>query len=839
MRRNIKLQAAIAALTAMGTVTASSVALAQGTEAGGRQLRALEEVVVTGTRVANRTNLDTTSPVDVITSESLRQSGTTELNQALSLVVPSYNFPRPGLADGTDTIRPATLRGLSPDQTLVLVNSKRRHSASLVNVNGTVGRGSSAVDLNTIPMAIVERIEVLRDGAAAQYGSDAIAGVINLRLREAREGGEITASYSANDTRVRTNTRVNAADVLPGATWPQPGSTSRNESDGETVTLSGWKGFGLGDSGFLTVAAEYKDASRTERGAFDVRQQLPLVNGEFDPREQTINRFNHWYGDPDLEQLTFFANMGYDIAPDVALYGWASYQDREAVSAGFYRRAIDARNVIEVHPEGFLPLIAPEVEDMSLAGGVTWKAGEWDMDASMVYGYNSMDFTIKNTVNRSIGPTSKTVFDAGGFDASQLTLNLSGVRGYDVGLASPLNVAVGLEARRDNYSISAGEPDSYRNGGVLLPNGNPTASGSQVFPGFQPSNEVDENRSAVGAYVDLEVEVTSQFLVSTALRVEDYSDFGSAIAGKFSARYDFTEAFAIRGTVQNGFRAPSLQQQFFTATSTNFIDGVPFDITTFPATSDVAAALGAQELDAEESINISAGFVLRAGDLSLTVDAYRIEIDDRIVLSENLTQANVREFLSDLGFIGIGGGRFFINGVETVTEGIDMVLNYPMPTDNLGYFDVTVAANYNTTDIKKVPVTDELAALDPAPTLFARVNVLTFEEGTPEDKYSVNLNWSLDRMGATLRAVRYGDVLAPSSNEANDLVLKAAWVMDLEGRFDVTESLRFAVGVDNLLDEYPTRNPGALNGTGATPYSNLSPFGRNGRSYYGRVTYSF
>lgn len=836
MRRNIKLQAAIAALTAMGTVTASSLALAQGTDAGGRQLRALEEVVVTGTRVANRTNLDTTSPVDVITSESLRQSGTTELNQALSLVVPSYNFPRPGLADGTDTIRPATLRGLSPDQTLVLVNSKRRHSASLVNVNGTVGRGSSAVDLNTIPMAIVERIEVLRDGAAAQYGSDAIAGVINLRLREAREGGEVTASYSANDTTVKTNTGVS---VVPGATWPQPGSTSRNESDGETVTLSGWKGLELGDSGFLTLAAEYKDASRTERGAFDVRQQFPLVNDEFDPREQTINRFNHWYGDPDLEQLSFFANMGYDIAPDVSLYGWASYQDREAVSAGFYRRANDARNVIEVHPEGFLPLIAPEVEDMSLAGGVAWKAGEWDMDASLVYGYNSMDFTIKNTVNRSIGPTSKTVFDAGGFDASQLTLNLSGVRGYDVGLASPLNVAVGVEARRDNYSITAGEPDSYRNGGVLLPNGSPTASGSQVFPGFQPSNEVDENRSAVGAYVDLEVEVTSQFLVSTALRVEDYSDFGSAIAGKFSARYDFNESFAVRGTVQNGFRAPSLQQQFFTATSTNFIDGVPFDITTFPATSDVAAALGAQELDAEESINVSAGFVLRAGDLSLTVDAYRIEIDDRIVLSENLTQANVRDYLRDLGFIGIGGGRFFINGVETVTEGIDMVLNYPMPTDNLGYFDLTVAANYNTTDIKKVPFTDELAALDPAPTLFARVNVLTFEEGTPEDKYSVNLNWGLDRLGATLRAVRYGDVLSPSSNEANDLVLKAAWVVDFEGRFDVTESLRFAVGVDNLFDEYPTRNPGALNGTGATPYSNLSPFGRNGRSYYGRVTYSF
>lgn len=831
MTKNNTLRNAIVLLTASG-LAAAVPAVAQEQ----RQLRAIEEVVVTGTRVANRTNLDTASPVDVINRDALTQSGTTELNQALAQVVPSYNFPRPGLTDGTDTIRPATLRGLAPDQTLVLVNSKRRHQASLVNVNGTVGRGSSAVDLNTIPMAIVERIEVLRDGAAAQYGSDAIAGVVNLRLREARDGGAFDIRYGTRNTKVRTNQNVIPVE---GATWPQTEQTSRREKDGDTLVLSAWKGFALGDAGFLTVAGEYKDADRTERGGFDVRQQYPLLpDGSFDPREETFDRFSHWYGDPDVEQWTLFANTGYDLGNGVSLYGWASYQNREATSAGFYRRALDARNVIEIHPDGFLPQINPEVEDYSIAGGATWNVGDWDLDASLVYGYNSMDFTIRNTVNRSLGTASGTVFDAGGFDVDQLTFNFTGVRGFDVGIHSLLNVAVGLEARRESYSITAGEPDSYINGGVLL-NGQPTASGSQVFPGFRPENEVSENRRAIGAFVDIEGEVTEQLLLSAAVRVEDYSDFGSTVAGKLSARYDVNDAFAIRGTVQNGFRAPSLQQQFYTATSTNFIDGVPFDITTFPATSEVAAALGAQELDAEESLNFSLGFVLQFGDLSLTVDAYRIEIDDQIVLSENLTQENVREFLEDQGFVAIGGGRFFINGVDTVTEGVDIVANYPIATDQFGFFDLTLAANFNSIDVKKVPETEELSALDPAPVLFGRVNTLRFEKGTPRDKFTATVNWSMERYGATLRGVRYGKVLAAGTTPANDFDLSAKWVVDLEGRMQVTDHLRVSLGVDNLFDTYPTRTPARLNGTSATPFSNLSPFGRNGRQIYGRMSLTF
>jgi len=581
----------------------SQAAFAQNASQGGAD--ELEQVVVTGTRVANRSALDTAVPVDIVPTDALTNIGVAELNQALSVALPSFNFPRPGLTDGTDTVRPATLRGLAPDQTLVLVNGKRRHTAALVNVNGTVGRGSAAVDLNAIPNAAVRTIEVLRDGASAQYGSDAIAGVINLRMREDRDGGEFTLSYGQRDSQYENLTGAAPA----GATWSAPNVLKRSVSDGETLTLSGWKGFALGDSGFLTISAEYKDQERTERGGYDMRRQYPLVSGAFDPRELTFNRFSQWYGEPELKQTTVFANAGYDLSDSASLYGWASYQDRSALSAGFQRLADDpsGRNVLSIHPDGFLPKIQPDVTDYSLGFGQRWEMGEWNMDASLVYGYNEMMFTIVDTLNRSLGAASKTSFDAGGYDHEQVVFNVSGVRTFEVaGLASPLNLAMGVEARRDAYSITAGEPDSWRNGGVRLPLGTPgctaptaadtaaggcpAPSGAQVFPGFRPANVVDESREAVGAFIDLEANVTDKLLASLAVRAEDYSDFGSNVSGKIAARYDFSDTVAVRTSYSTGFRAPSLQQQYFATTSTNFINGVPFDITTFPATDPVARA---------------------------------------------------------------------------------------------------------------------------------------------------------------------------------------------------------------------------------------------------------
>lgn len=794
-------------------------------------------VIVTGTRMSNRTVLNTTAPLDVISAEALQNMGVSEINQALSVALPSLNFPRPALTDGTDTIRPASLRGLSPDQTLVLVNSKRRHTSALVNVNGTVGRGAAAVDMNTIPVGIIKNIEVLRDGASAQYGSDAISGVVNLQLRKDRDGGDVTVSYGLR----KTEYDFIPSAVPKGATWTAPG-TSRSRSDGNTATVNMWKGFGFGEKGFVTIAAEIKDQEHTERAGWDFRQQYPFVNGvngAFDPREKDAARFMTWYGEPDLKQSTVFVNAGNTLDSGVKIYGWSSYQKRDAVSAGFFRRPLQDQNIISVYPNGFLPKIAPTVTDFSMAGGASWAMGDWDMDASLSYGKNDVQFNIKDTINRSIGVTSKKEFDAGGFSYDQLAFNVTAVKSFNVdGFYAPISFATGSEIRREGYRLYAGEPDSYRYGGELLANGSPTAPGAQVFPGFLPSNASNNSRSAAGIFADVETNFTKEWQASFALRAENYSDFGDSVTGKFATRYDFTPNFALRSSVQNGFRAPSPQQQFFTATATNFIDSVPFEITTFKPTDPAAIALGAKPLDAEKSVNHSLGAVFRIDKLSLTIDAYRIKINNRIVLSENLTSTSVRNYLTSQGFVGIGGGRFFINGVDTKTQGVDVVANWPMLTADMGKFDFTIAGNFNDTKVTRVPQTAQLAALSPAPVLFDRINILAFEKGQPKNKINASMDWKLGSWGSTLRATRYGEVIDPGSRAELDQVLSPKTLVDMEVRYSFSPKWKIAVGADNLLDAYPDARGPLLNSSGATSFSNYSPFGRSGRFVYARVSYS-
>jgi iron complex outermembrane receptor protein len=358
-------------------------------------------------------------------------------------------------------------------------------------------------------------------------------------------------------------------------------------------------------------------------------------------------------------------------------------------------------------------------------------------------------------------------------------------------------------------------------------------------------NVLDESRDAVGAYIDLEANVTDKLLASLAVRAEDYSDFGSNVSGKIAARYDFSDTVAVRTSYSTGFRAPSLQQQFFTTTSTNFVNGVPFDVTTFPATAPVAAALGAKPLDSEDSTNVSVGVVFQLGDgASLTLDAYKIDLENRIVLSENLgtgtgaADVAVQNFLRNQGFPG-AAGRFFINGVDTTTEGVDVVFNYPIKLESGGRFDITATANFNETKVSKVPTTAQLAALSPSPTLFARSNLLTFEKGTPKDKFAFSASWTEGNFGLTARATRYGDVLSAGTAPSGDLLLTAKTLFDVEARYTVSERIKLAVGADNVFDEYPDPNPPGLNTTGATSFSNLSPFGRSGRFIYGRVTFGF
>ncbi|GLK50661.1 TonB-dependent receptor plug domain-containing protein [Maricaulis virginensis] len=802
---------------ALGALTAAS-AVAQSTD---------DVIVVTGTRAEGRTALESTAPVDVISAGTLENNGSTELNVALSYALPSFNFPQPAITDGTDHVRPATLRGLGPDQTLVLVNSRRRHASALVNLNGSVGRGSSAVDLNTIPVSAIGRVEVLRDGASAQYGSDAIAGVINVGLREAREGGQVTASFGQYAT------------DIPLVDQP------RSASDGDTTSLSGWVGLPLGAEGFLTLSAEYRDREPTNRAGPDTRQQYPsLPGGGLDPREQSFDRINHRFGLSASEALSLFANAGLPINADAELYGWASYQQRDGQGAGFYRRAQDSRNVPAIYPDGFLPYITTDVEDISVLGGVRGDWAEWGYDFSLGYGRNELGYGVENSVNTSMGANSPTSFDAGALIYDQLTANADFQRNYAVdAFAGPLSVAVGLEYRLESYEIEAGEEASYINGGVTGPNGEILATGSQVFPGFQPSNVIDEDRDSIAAYIDLETDVTDRFTVSAAARAESYSDFGETVTGKLAARYQLTDALALRGAVSNGFRAPSLQQAYFTSTSTVFTGTppVPVEVGTFPATSPVAAALGGEPLEAEESLNISGGLVFAQGGFTLTVDAYAIDIDDRIVLSENLSGPDVEALLVNAGITNITSARFFINGVETETRGVDVVASYGFETADWGDFDLTFGANFTDTEVTDAPTSEVL----PGVSLFARREIARFEVGQPENKLIGSVDWSRGPFAGYVRATRFGETVDPgtAADGSGDEVLSPKTIVDAEFSADITDGLNVAFGANNLFDEYPdvTAETPALDGTFSRifPFSGFSPFGFSGRYVYGRIRYSW
>jgi len=779
----------------------------------------VDEIVVTGTRVAGRTRLDTIAPVDVISSEALSRQGSTELAQALSTLAPSISFSRPSITDGTDTVRPATLRGLSPDQTLVLLNGIRRHSSALVNVNGSIGRGSAAVDLNAIPSIAIDRVEVLREGASAQYGSDAIAGVINLRLREARSGGGLTTTAGQYFTEFAT------ARIPDG----------RREGDGQTVTVAGWQGLPLGEEGFLTVSAEYRDREPTSRGDLDPRLA---------PRPA---RITSRYGDPETTDATLYLNAGVPLSNGFELYGFTGYQRREAESAATPRTFNNPNNDPAVFPDGFLPIIAPTVDDFTAAGGLRGQVGGFDVDLNLVYGRNEIAFRVENTLNGSLVPRSPTSFDAGGVAYDQFVLGLDFVRRYDVGLFEPLNVAFGAEARRENYEIIAGELASFQ----FVPGRPGAGAGSQGFIGFRPSNEVDEDRDSFGLYLDLDAQLTEQFNVNGAVRFEDFSDFGNTTTGKIAARYDFTDSFALRGAVSTGFRAPGLQQSFFTATAINFlvIGGVstPVEVTTFPATNSIARNLGARPLEPEESTNYSFGMVFHQGPFELTVDAYQIEITNRIVLSENLlgtptgsaTAVAIFNLLNPPGTGGsVGGGRFFINGVDTTTEGVDIVGRYRHDYSDTGRVDFTLAANLNTTDVTRVPAIPAGVPIPNPPILFNRINVLTFEEGTPSEKIAFSADLSDGPVGFTAKLQSYSSVLHPFSNTdpAFDVNTGNKVLLDLEGRYQFNERVQLAVGVNNVTDEYPDPTAANINTNGALAFSNYSPFGFNGRFVYGRLS---
>jgi iron complex outermembrane receptor protein len=783
-----------------------------------------EELVVIGSR-AERTALETPVPVDVLSVEDLEQSGMSETGRMIQYLAPSFNMSTSAISDGTDIVRPMTLRGLGPDQTLVLINGKRRHSSALVHVNGSIGRGTAGVDLNAIPASAIERIEILRDGAAAQYGSDAIAGVINVVLRT-----------NSDKTRVVLNTGQHYA------------------GDGEVMQASVNHGWKLGDHGFFNVTAEYRDRGYTNRAGKDPRRifnfleqeagEPALSTGTLDPREATYDRLNHRYGDAESENGYLFINGEIPLSDDSEFYFFGGVSERDGESAGFNRLPSQSRTNVQIFPEGHLPLINTTADDLSISAGYRRRfANNWAMDAGVVTGENEFNFLISNSANTSLGAGSPTEADAGTlkFDQTAFTVDLFGSVNW--GLTNPVAIALGLEYREDGYDILAGEPASYTSGGALDQFGGPAPAGIQVFPGFQPVNEVAATRDNVAAYVDIELQPTDKLNVGLASRFEEYSDFGSTLVGKIAARYAVKDSFALRASVSTGFRAPSLHQSNLANISTQFVDVdgalVPIEVGTFRNPSPLTEVLGVPQLGEETSTSYSIGFTSRPVDhLSVTVDAFKIDIDDRIVLSGRFSDT-ISQIAPLLQSIGVGSGQFFVNALDTETEGLDIVVAYSTKT-GLGRLDLTAAANWNNTDIAAIKTPPLLQGL--GETLFNEIERVYVEEAQPGQLYNLSGRYSLGPVAGLVRFNFFGEVAATESatDPSRKQVFGGKWITDLDLSYKFRSGMKIHVGANNIFDVFPDKNipENSFNGIFVYP-RRTAPFGFNGGYFYTKVGWEF
>ncbi|MFZ2430520.1 MAG: TonB-dependent receptor [Lutibacter sp.] len=827
----------------------------------------LKEVVVVGTRNPNRTAVDTAVPVDVIDVAELITAGPqVNLNQILNYVAPSFTSNTQTIADGTDHIDPASLRGLGPDQVLVLINGKRRHNSSLVNVNGTFGRGSVGTDLNAIPAASIERIEVLRDGAAAQYGSDAIAGVINIVLK-------------------RSTNELNL-NVTTGANFSENANDQTGGVDGQTTNVSANYGLQLGDKGgFINFTGDFdvrEDYSRmlklednifnlyntVERFAnnagYDLsklldddvsdviqygnaaglnldpnatKAQLRTIlgadntNAELAARGLDRSDFNMRVGQSALRGGRFFGNFSLPLNDNgTELYAVAGMSSRTGNSAGFYRAPNSRNTYTPAYINGFLPEINSNIKDKSFSVGIKGKVSDWDVDFSNTWGKNTFLYTIGNTFNASMQKASPTLFDAGGFSFAQNTTNLDVSQFFEDTMAG-LNIAFGAEYRLENYEIVAGEEASYRQytadgQAITLATQDPSRDffggarpgGSQVFPGFSPANELSRGRSSVAGYFDLEADVTENLLLSGAVRYEDYSDFGSTLNFKVATRIKAGENTNIRAALNTGFRAPSLHQLNFNSTSTIFDNaGNPKEVGTFANDSRAAQLLGIPQLKEEKSKSVSVGFTskLPEANLTFTVDGYFVAIDDRVVYTGqfgiNDTDTNPNNNTgSELDLLlkqaNASAAAFFANAIDTESKGLDVVITHDALIGTNVKLKSDLSGTFSKT--KKVGGIKASQVLEDAglvSTYFPEDSRVYLEESVPRTKINLSNSLTTDKFNVFLRNVWFGEVTEATSVVANQQVFGSKLVTDLSFGYKVTGSTTVTVGANNLFDIYPDR----------------------------------
>nr|WP_232848533.1 TonB-dependent receptor [Bowmanella yangjiangensis] len=816
----------------------------------------VEKIAIVGSRVSGRSAEELPVPVDILDAEALQNTGQTEVGRMLQAVAPSFNFSSSSISDGTDALRPATLRGLGPDQTLVLINGKRRHQASLIHINTSVGRGTAGTDMNAIPAAAIKRIEVLRDGAAAQYGSDAIAGVINLVLKDSAEQGSAGLSYG-----------------------------EYSEGDGETINLDLNKGLALGDDGYLNLTFNYRDRGHTNRAGLHGSCQFPgcttLADGTLlagDPRELTAPRDTFRIGDADSRQIALTLNTGYQLG-EGELYAFLTYSTRDNESAAFFRHNANADGNTPLQDGdatiqmGFLPKINSQIDDLSYNLGYKVDfSNQASLDLSYTWGENRIDYETSDSINASYANTLRyeqgmsaeeirssipREADAYGLELSLQTLNLDYTKEFD-----DFSLALGAEVREDGYKILPGEEYAYRDydtvNGVSIYSGlsgglgsEDASGGIQGFPGIAPASSVDETRNVMSFYVDVETDLSENLRVTGALRYDDYDGFGHTTNYKLAANWFVTDNLSLRGAVSSGFRAPSMQQLYFNNIGTQFVVNsqgvlVSQEVGTFRNDSNLAQAIGIPELTEEKSQNWSVGAIVKLFDeISVTLDYYAIDIDDRIVISNRLGKGLSSTLDAALDASGAGAGQFFLNGADTETRGLDIVSTWNTDLAG-GDLDLTLAANFTDTDVVRL-FTPQGSGLETVSVeqVFSEQDISIIEEWQPDSRISLSGLYRQDNWDMTLAFNRYGEYTV---TDGGTQTYGAEVLTDVRLRYHLSDDFSISLGANNLFDVTPDENQigNSRGGTivdgqgnvvvsspGIFKYSRRSaPFGFNGAYYY-------
>lgn len=781
----------------------------------------LSDVVIVGSRNAKRTVVNSAVPIDIINVKDIStQSGKLEINELLQYVAPSFNANKQSGSDGADHVDPASLRGLGPDQTLVLINGKRRHQSSLINLFGTRGRGNTGTDLNAIPAASIKRIEILRDGAAAQYGSDAIAGVINIVTND--NVNELTGAVTYGF--FNTNAK---GEFLPGT----PNTKGfRLDQNGNGNSYGKDKNF---DGGSVKVAANYGVALGKKGGYAN-------FTGEFIHKNKTLRPsydFRKGFGDAEIQGLNLFGNFAVPISDKTEFYAFGGSNFRDTDAYAFTRN--DGERVVQsIYPGGYTPRITSKINDNSIAAGIrTETSGGWKLDFSNTLGNNKFHYNIKGTLNASLEGNSPTQFDAGGHSLLQNTTNFDVSKNYGSVLKG-LNIAFGTEFRVENFKIFAGEEGSYTTYDI---NGNPITDpntqtaptdpgsgelrpgSSQGFPGYSPLNEVNKSRTNFSLYTDAELDITDALMISGAVRFENYSDFGSTLNGKLASRLKVSDKINLRGSVSTGFRAPSLAQVYYNLRFTNFNGSGATEVLLAPNDSPVTKAFGIQKLNEEKAVNASLGLTASFGEFTATVDGYYIKVKDRIVLTGYFDASALN--------LGVSEAQFFANGVDTSTHGLDLVFSWKKKFD-AGQFGVSLVGNINDMKISNV----KNGTLDEG-TFFGKREKAFLLASAPNNKFGLNFNYSKNKFDAGVAFTRFSKVVLVDYNDEDD-VYNPRLITDLTIGYKLTKNLKLSAGSNNLLNVYPTKQDEQGN-TEAGGYWDAVQMGFSGAYYYARLGFTF